>query len=111
LFTGQFQIANSGTTSAAVLLQKLNDAMCGTGANRAFTLFACSSVKIDVSLASSFAAGSSATPMNATTRTWNNGFGTSLGLSGFLVIAAMLSLLVFAGEAVRDAFDPRKTFR
>ena len=34
-----------------------------------------------------------------------------LGLSGFLVIAAMLSLLVFAGEAVRDAFDPRKTFR
>ncbi|WP_375466385.1 ABC transporter permease [uncultured Methylobacterium sp.] len=33
-----------------------------------------------------------------------------LGLSGFLVIAAMLSLLVFAGEAVRDAFDPRKTF-
>ncbi|GJE60263.1 Inner membrane ABC transporter permease protein YejE [Methylobacterium trifolii] len=33
-----------------------------------------------------------------------------LGLTGFLVIAAMLSLLVFAGEAVRDAFDPRKTF-
>jgi ABC-type microcin C transport system permease subunit YejE len=23
----------------------------------------------------------------------------------------MLSLLVFIGEAVRDAFDPRKTFR
>jgi microcin C transport system permease protein len=34
-----------------------------------------------------------------------------LGISGFLVIAVMLSLLVFAGEAVRDAFDPRKTFR
>jgi microcin C transport system permease protein len=33
-----------------------------------------------------------------------------LGLTGFVVIAAMLSLLVFAGEAVRDAFDPRKTF-
>ncbi len=33
-----------------------------------------------------------------------------LGLSGFLVIALMLSLLVFIGEAVRDAFDPRKTF-
>ena len=33
-----------------------------------------------------------------------------LGLTGFLVIAVMLSLLVFAGEAVRDAFDPRKTF-
>ena len=33
-----------------------------------------------------------------------------LGLTGFAVIALMLSLLIFAGEAVRDAFDPRKTF-
>ena len=33
-----------------------------------------------------------------------------LGLTGFAVIAFMLSLLVFIGEAVRDAFDPRKTF-
>ena len=33
-----------------------------------------------------------------------------LGLSGFLVIATMLSLLIFIGEAVRDAFDPRKSF-
>ena len=33
-----------------------------------------------------------------------------LGLSGFIVIAAMLSLLIFIGEAVRDAFDPRKSF-
>ncbi len=30
--------------------------------------------------------------------------------SGFFVIATMLSLLIFIGEAVRDAFDPRKTF-
>jgi microcin C transport system permease protein len=34
-----------------------------------------------------------------------------LGLTGFIVISTMLSLLVFAGEAVRDAFDPRKTFQ
>jgi microcin C transport system permease protein len=34
-----------------------------------------------------------------------------LGISGFVVMAVMLSLLVFIGEAVRDAFDPRKTFR
>lgn len=32
-----------------------------------------------------------------------------LGLSGFFVLAIMLSLLVFVGEAVRDAFDVRKT--
>ena len=34
-----------------------------------------------------------------------------LGISGFFVIAVMLSLLVFIGEAVRDAFDPRKVYR
>ncbi len=32
-----------------------------------------------------------------------------LGLTGFIVLAVLLSLLVFIGEAVRDAFDPRKT--
>ena len=31
------------------------------------------------------------------------------GVSGFVVLALLLSLLVFVGEAVRDAFDPRKT--
>ena len=30
-----------------------------------------------------------------------------LGLSAFFVLAILLSLLVFIGEAVRDAFDPR----
>ncbi len=32
-----------------------------------------------------------------------------LGITGFVVISVLLSLLVFIGEAVRDAFDPRKT--
>jgi len=34
-----------------------------------------------------------------------------LGITGFLAFAIMLSLLVFIFEGVRDAFDPRKTFR
>ncbi len=34
-----------------------------------------------------------------------------LGFTGFFALAIMLSLLIFIGEAVRDAFDPRKTFR
>lgn len=34
-----------------------------------------------------------------------------LGLTGFFTIAVTLSLLIFVGEAVRDALDPRKTFR
>jgi microcin C transport system permease protein len=33
-----------------------------------------------------------------------------LGFTGFFAVAIMLSLLIFIGEAVRDAFDPRKTF-
>ncbi len=31
-----------------------------------------------------------------------------LGISSFLVIGVMLTLVIFIGEAVRDAFDPRK---
>ena len=31
-----------------------------------------------------------------------------LSFTGFVVLALMMSLLVFIGEAVRDAFDPRK---
>jgi microcin C transport system permease protein len=34
-----------------------------------------------------------------------------LGFSAFFTFAIMLSLLVFIFEGVRDAFDPRKTFR
>lgn len=34
-----------------------------------------------------------------------------LGMTAFFVISIMLSLLIFVGEATRDAFDPRKTFR
>ncbi|RLK46401.1 microcin C transport system permease protein [Alkalispirillum mobile] len=32
-----------------------------------------------------------------------------LGITVFLVLSVMLTLLIFIGEAVRDAFDPRKT--
>ena len=34
-----------------------------------------------------------------------------LGITGFITLSVMLSLLIFIGEATRDAFDPRKTFR
>ncbi len=33
-----------------------------------------------------------------------------LGVSAFVTVSVLLTLLVFVGEAVRDAFDPRKTF-
>jgi microcin C transport system permease protein len=34
-----------------------------------------------------------------------------LGITAFMTVGLMLTLLIFIGEAVRDAFDPRKTFR
>jgi microcin C transport system permease protein len=34
-----------------------------------------------------------------------------LGLTGFIALSVMLSLLFFIGEGVRDAFDPRKLFK
>jgi microcin C transport system permease protein len=34
-----------------------------------------------------------------------------LGITAFFTFATMLSLMVFVFEGVRDAFDPRKTFR
>lgn len=34
-----------------------------------------------------------------------------LALAAFFTISIMLSLLIFIGEATRDAFDPRKTFQ
>ncbi len=33
-----------------------------------------------------------------------------LGITAFFAVAILLSLLIFIGEAVRDAFDPRKIF-
>ncbi|MGE7370217.1 ABC transporter permease [Neorhizobium sp. NPDC001467] len=33
-----------------------------------------------------------------------------LGITAFMAMSVMMSLLIFIGEAVRDAFDPRKAF-
>lgn len=38
----------------------------------------------------------------------DNFFAPWLGFTSFFAIAIMLSLMIFVGEAVRDAFDPRK---
>jgi microcin C transport system permease protein len=34
-----------------------------------------------------------------------------LGITGFVVTGSMLVLLIFVGEAIRDAFDPRKAMK
>ncbi len=44
------------------------------------------------------------------TQARNNLHAPWLGLTSFFALATMLTLLIFIGEAIRDAFDPRKTF-
>lgn len=41
----------------------------------------------------------------------NNPQAVWLGITGFFVIAGILVLIIFISEAVRDAFDPRKSLR
>lgn len=41
----------------------------------------------------------------------NNPQSPWLGLTGFFVLAILLSLLIFIGEAARDAFNPRKVLQ
>ena len=48
---------------------------------------------------------------NLTLQAKQNLQATWLGFTAFFTFAIMLSLLVFVFEGVRDAFDPRKTFR
>jgi len=48
---------------------------------------------------------------NLTLQAKQNLQATWLGFTAFFTFAVMLSLLVFIFEGVRDAFDPRKTFR
>jgi microcin C transport system permease protein len=48
--------------------------------------------------------GDLAKQANASPQSW------WLGVSAFVTVSLILTLLVFVGEAVRDAFDPRKTF-
>ncbi|WP_068300468.1 ABC transporter permease [Pararhodobacter sp. CCB-MM2] len=48
---------------------------------------------------------------NLTLQARQNLQATWLGFTAFFTFAIMLSLLVFVFEGVRDAFDPRKTFR
>jgi microcin C transport system permease protein len=41
----------------------------------------------------------------------DNLFAPWLGFTAFFIVSTLLTLLVFSGEAVRDALDPRKTFQ
>ena len=47
-------------------------------------------------------------PLTCLLYTSNNLQAPWLGIAAFLSVAVLLTLLIFIGEAVRDAFDPSK---
>ena len=49
-------------------------------------------------------------PLTAKIKVFPGRLGSMCSAIAFATVALMLSLLIFIGEAVRDAFDPRKTF-
>ena len=89
LFTGQFQMANTGTTDTATLLAALKTNMCGTSSAPTAVVFDCSTVKLDVTLGNSFSTITPPTPINPGTKDWAAGFGThySCAAPGAIVIA------------------------
>ncbi|WP_375408323.1 TadE/TadG family type IV pilus assembly protein [uncultured Methylobacterium sp.] len=71
LYVGSFQSSNQGGSSATNLAS-LKAQVCGSGGN----VFSCQDLKLDVTLASSFAAGTAPDPFDAATKDWSAGFGS-----------------------------------
>ncbi|WP_244625555.1 TadE/TadG family type IV pilus assembly protein [Methylobacterium mesophilicum] len=77
IYTGQFQKANTGQTDSSKLLSAMKASMCGTNTAQVATAFDCSSLKLNIALSTSFAAGSVPTPLDTMTKDWSSGFGNS----------------------------------
>lgn len=88
LFTGQFQADNSGTTGSAALLSALKAKVCGP-ASSTTTLFDCATLKMDVTVGTSFGTIAPPVPVDPSTKDWSTGFGThySCAAPGSIVIA------------------------
>ena len=77
IYTGQFQKAHTGQTDAGTLLAAMKTAMCGSASASSATAFDCTTLKLNVALSGSFAAGSVPAPLDTRTGDWAQGFGTS----------------------------------
>ena len=88
LFTGQFQLANSGQPDPAVLLDRLKTNLCGSGI--LLPVFDCQNIKLDVVLSSSYANVSVPSAFDPITRNWTTSAGTlySCPKPGVIVIVS-----------------------
>ncbi|MCJ2032951.1 TadE/TadG family type IV pilus assembly protein [Methylobacterium sp. J-068] len=74
LFTGAFQVANSGQSDPSVLLGRLKTNVCNAGT--LMGVFDCQSIKIDVTLSTSYAGGSVPSPLDSSSGDWASNAGT-----------------------------------
>lgn len=100
LYTGSFQTANAGVTDTTTLLNNLKVVMCGSGTSKIPTVFNCSNVKLNISIANTFSGSSYATAYNATTKSISANFeGYTCAAPGKIVIVtAAVSLPLFFGN-------------
>ncbi|WP_267361612.1 MULTISPECIES: TadE/TadG family type IV pilus assembly protein [unclassified Methylobacterium] len=100
LYTGSFQTANAGVTDTTTLLNNLKVVMCGSGTNKVPTVFSCSSVKLNISLGSTFGSSSYATAYNTSTKSISSSFeGYACAAPGkIVVVTAAVSLPLFFGN-------------
>jgi Flp pilus assembly protein TadG len=74
LFTGAFQLSTSGQSNPTVILDKLKTNLCNTGS--LMGVFDCQSVKLDVTLSSSYGNGAPPTPFDPQSGGWSPSAGT-----------------------------------
>jgi pilus assembly protein Flp/PilA len=75
LYTGSFQ-SSAAQSNSATALESLKNQLCGPSTAKIATVFSCTDIKLDVSVATSFEAGSIPNPVDAQTKNWNSSFGT-----------------------------------
>lgn len=102
IYTGRFQTANVGTTSAATLITNFRTALCTqpNGAAR-LTLFTCANVRVSITQAPSFSGAAVVAPVAVNPSTgisdWNAAFQsyTCAGSSAIMVVQAAVDVPVF----------------
>lgn len=98
IFTGSFQVANSGQTDPSILLGRLKSSLCGTGGGTVVVIFDCQNVKLDVVLANSYANGAVPSAFNTQTQGWSTSAGTQYACAqpgAIVVVTAAVKFPVF----------------
>lgn len=96
LFTGSFQVANSGQANPTVLLGVFRNNLCNTGA--LMQAIDCQNVKLDVMLSASYAGGSAPSAFDSSSGNWSPTAGTQYTCprpGAIVIVSAAVKLPVF----------------